>query len=214
MRLKGKIEYANTTFSATKRAELKKEILESYESSPELRKEIRRVFHQANRRIQNIEDKGLLSPAVTALNKGDIKGFSKFSVSGQSWDEIKTEYAKAVSFLRQPTSTAQGTRTYNEHLKTAYDLTDKEFNLMADKLNEKLTSLSDSDFVEKYLMKYKDFTGDLEQSARDASEQIESEAVSLQNAIDSNIESEANKLTNEVENEINSILDEFQNFGL
>ena len=116
--------------------------------------------------------------------------------------------------MRQPTSTAQGTRTYNDHLKTAYGLTDKEFNLMADKLNEKLTSLSDSDFVEKYLMKYKDFTGDLEQSARDASEQIESEAVSLQNAIDSNIESEANKLTNEVESEINSILDEFNNFGL
>lgn len=209
-----KIGYKQGVFTATQRTELRQDIIQSVESSPELRKEVRRVFQQANRRIQNIEDKGLLSPAVTALNKGDIKGFSKFSVSGQSWDEIKTEYAKAVSFLHQPTSTAQGTRTYNEHLKTAYGLTDKEFNLMADKLNEKLTSLSDSDFVEKYLMKYKDFTGDLEQSARDASEQIESEAVSLQNAIDSNIESEANKLTNEVESEINSILDEINNFGL
>jgi hypothetical protein len=209
-----KIGYKQSVFTATQRAELRQDIIQSVESSPELRKEVRRVFQQANRRIQNIEDKGLLSPAVTALNKGDIKVFSKFSVRDQSWDEIKIEYAKAVSFLRQPTSTAQGTRAYNEHLKTAYGLTDKEFNLMADKLNEKITSLSDSDFVEKYLMKYKDFTGDLEQSARDASEQIESEAVSLQNAIDSNIESEANKLTNEVESEINSILEEFNNFGL
>lgn len=209
-----KIGYKQSVFTVTQRTELRQDIIQSVESSPELRKEVRRVFQRANRRIQNIEDKGLLSPAVTALNKGDIKGYSKFSVSGQSWDEIKTEYAKAVSFLGQPTSTSQGTRTYNEHLKTAYGLTDKEFKLMADKLNEKLTSLSDSDFVEKYLMKYKDFTGDLEQSARDASEQIESEAVSLQNAIDSNIESEANKLTNEVESEINNILDEFNNFGL
>lgn len=209
-----KIGYKQSVFTATQRTELRQDIIQSVESSPELRKEVRRVFQQANRRIQNIENKGLLSPAVTALNKDDIKGFSKFSVSGQSWDEIKTEYAKAVSFLRQPTSTAQGTRTYNEHLKTAYGITDKEFKLMADKLNEKLTSLRDSDFVEKYLMRYKDFTGDLEQSVRDASEQIESEAVSLQKAIDSNIESEANKLTNEVESEINSILDEFNNFRL
>ena len=209
-----KIGYRNSVFSATQRTELRQDIIQSVESSPELRKEVRRVFHQANRRIQNIEDKGLLSPAVTALNKGNIKGFSKFYVSGQSWDEIKTEYAKAVSFLRQPTSTASGTRTYNEHLKTAYGLTDKEFNLMADKLNEKLTSLSDSDFVEKYLMKYKDFTGDLEQSASDAAEQIESEAVSLQNAIDSNIESEANKVVNDVESEINNILEDFNKFGL
>ena len=209
-----KIGYKQSVFTSTQRNELRQDIIQSVESSPELRKEVRRVFQQANRRIQNIESKGLLSPAVTALNKGDIKGFSKFSVSGQSWDEIKTEYAKAVYFLRQPTSTASGTRTYNDHLKTAYGLTDKEFNLMADKINEKLTSISDSDFVEKYLMRYKDFTGDLEQSARDASEQIESEAISLQNAIDSNIESEANKLTNEVESEINSILDEFKNFGL
>lgn len=209
-----KIGYKQIVFTATQRNELRQDIIQSVESSPELRKEVRRVFQQANRRIQNIESKGLLSPAVTALNKGDIKGFSKFSVSGKSWDEIKTEYAKAVSFLRQPTSTAIGTRTYNNHLKKAYGLTDKEFKLMSDKLNEKLTSLRDSDFVEKYLMRYKDFTGDLEQSARDVSEQIESEAISLQNALDSNIESEANKLTNEVESEINSILDEFNNFGL
>ena len=96
-----KIQYRQSVFTATQRNELRQDILQSAESSAELRKEVRRVFQQANRRIQNIENKGLLSPAVTALNKGDIKGFSKFSVSGQSWDEIKTEYAKAISFLRQ-----------------------------------------------------------------------------------------------------------------
>ena len=104
-----KIGYKKSVFTATQRTELRQDIIQSVESSKELRKEVRRVFQQANRRIQNIESKGILSPAVTALNKGDIKGFSKFSVSGKSWDEIKTEYAKAVSFLRQPTSTATGT---------------------------------------------------------------------------------------------------------
>lgn len=209
-----KIPYRQSVFTATQRNELRQDILQSAESSAELRKEVRRVFQQANRRIQNIENKGLLSPAVTALNKGDIKGFSKFSVSGQSWDEIKTEYAKAISFLRQPTSTATGTRQYNEHLQKAYGLSDKEFSLMADKINDKLQSISDTDFVKKYLMRYKDFTGDLEASARDASEQIESEAVSLQNAIDENLESEASKATNEIEDTISSILDDFSKFGL
>lgn len=222
MKLKGKIEYSKTVFSATKKAELKKEIIDSYESNPELRKEIRRVFHQANRRIQNVESKGLLSPAVKALNKGDVVGFSKFAVGDLSWEELKREYAKAVAFLRQPTSTASGTRQYNEHIKSAYGLTDKEFSLMADRINDKLQSISDSDFVEKYLMRYKDFTGDLESEASDVSSQIESDAVSLENALDRDIEQAANEKANEIEREINesldktlnSILDTFNKFGL
>ena len=222
MKLKGKIEFTKTVFSATKKAELRKDIIESYESNPELRKEIRRVFHQANRRIQNVEEKGLLSPAVKALNKGDVEGFSKFAVGELSWEELKREYAKAVAFLRQPTSTASGTRQYNEHIKSAYGLTDKEFNLMADRINNKLQSISDSDFVEKYLMRYKDFTGDLESEAADVSSQIETDAVSLENALDRDIENAANEKANEIEREINesldevanAILDTFNKFGL
>ena len=222
MKLKGKIEYTKKVFSATKKAELKKEIIESYESNPELRKEIRRVFHQANRRIQNVESKGLLSPAVKALNKGDLKGFSKFAVGDLTWEELKREYAKAVAFLRQPTSTASGTRQYNEHIKSAYGLTDKEFSLMANRINDKLQSISDSDFVDKYLMRYKDFTGDLESEAADVSSQIESDAVSLENALDRDIEQAANEKANDIEREINesldetlnSILDTFNKFGL
>lgn len=201
-----KIKYNKSVFSSTERAKLKKEIISATESSPELRKEIRRVFHQANRRIENVESKGLLSPAVKALNKGDIKGFSKFSVSGLSWNELKREYGKAISFLRQPTSTASGTRQYNEHIKSAYGLTDKEFNLMADRINNKLKSISDSNFIEKYLMRYKDFTGDLESEASDVSSQIETDAVSLENALDRDIENAADSAIDNAENEINDIL--------
>lgn len=222
MALKGKISYTKQVFSATKKAELRKDILASYKSDPELRKEIRRVFHQANRRIQNVESKGLLSPAIKALNKGDVAGFSKFAVGDLSWDELKREYVKAVAFLRQPTSTASGTRQYNDHIKSAYGLTDKEFNLMSDRINNKLQSISDSDFIEKYLMRYKDFTGDLEREAADVSSQIESDAMSLENAIDRDLENAANEKANEVEREINESLDEtlnsilntFSKFGL
>lgn len=190
--------------------------MQAAESSPALRKEIARVFQMANRRIQNIENKGLLSPAVAALGKGDIKGYTKFSMAND-WETLKIEYGKAISFLRQPTSSASGTAQYNRHLQKVYDLTPDEFNLMAQSLNNRLTSLSDSDFVERYLMRYKDFTGELEQAATDISGQIESEAESIQRALEQELEESAENAAIEIEDEFKSIqriIDGFKKFGL
>lgn len=211
-----KIKFTKSVFGATQRAKIKKEILQAVESSPEYRKEIARVFQMANRRIQNIEQSGQLSPAVQALNKGDVKGFTKFSMKGD-WNTLKIEYGKAISFLRQPTSTAQGARQYGQHLQRMYDLTPDEYNLMARNLQGKLSSVSDSDFVERYLMRYKDFTGEMEQSASDISTQIESEAQSISRAIDAEIERQANEAADQMEdmqNDIERILRNFGKFGL
>lgn len=211
-----KIKFTKSVFGATQRAKIKKEILQAVESSPEYRKEIARVFQMANRRIQNIEQSGQLSPAVQALYKGDIKGFTKFSMKGD-WNTLKIEYGKAISFLRQPTSTAQGARQYGQHLQRMYDLTPDEYNLMARNLQGKLNSVSDSDFVERYLMRYKDFTGEMEQSASDISTQIESEAQSISRAIDAEIERQANEVADQMkdmQNDIERILSNFGKFGL
>ena len=211
-----KIKFTKSVFGATQRAKIKKEILQAVESSPEYRKEIARVFQMANPRIQNIEQSGQLSPAVQALNKGDVKGFTKFSMKGD-WNTLKIEYGKAISFLRQPTSTAQGARQYGQHLQRMYDLTPDEYNLMARNLQGKLNSVSDSDFVERYLMRYKDFTGEMEQSASDISTQIESEAQSISRAIDAEIERQANEVADQMEdmqNDIERILRNFGKFGL
>ena len=208
-----KIKYKSSVYGATGRAKLKKEILQAVESSPEMRKEIARVFQMANRRIQNIETKGLLSPAVAALHKGDIKGYTKFSMRG-NWNELKREYGKAISFLRQPTSTAQGVRQYNKHLQNVYDLTPDEFNLMVRSLHGKLSSLDDSQFVEQYLMRYKDFTGEMEQSARDISTQIESEAQSISRAIESDLNRQADNIANEVGDMLDDIIKSFEKFGM
>ena len=211
-----KINYTKSVFGATQRAKIKKEILQAVESSSEYRKEIARVFQMANRRIQNIEASGQLSPAVQALNKGDIQGFTKFSMRGD-WNTLKIEYGKAISFLRQPTSTAQGARQYGQHLQQMYDLTPDEYNLMARNLQGKLSSVSDNDFVERYLMRYKDFTGEIEQSAQDISTQIESEAESISRAIDTEIERKANEVAdamNDKQDEIERILSNFGKFGL
>lgn len=211
-----KIKFTKSVYGATQRAKIKKEILQAVESSPEYRKEIARVFQMANRRIQNIEQSGQLSPAVQALNKGDVKGFTKFSMKGD-WNTLKIEYGKAISYLRQPTSTAQGARQYGQHLQRMYDLTPDEYNLMARNLQGKLNSVSDSDFVERYLMRYKDFTGEMEQSASDISTQIESEAQSISRAIDAEIERQANEVADQMEdmqNDIERILRNFGKFGL
>ena len=215
MKLGYKINFSTGVMNSIKQR-VKTEILQSAETSPELRKEVARVFQMANRRIQNIESKGMLSPAVAALNKGDITGYTKFSMA-HDWETLKIEYAKAISFLRQPTSSASGTSQYNRHLQTVYELTPDEFDLMSKSLNNRLTSLSDSDFVERYLMRYKDFTGELEQAATDISTQIESESESIQRALEQEVEESAENASIEIENDeigMRRIIDGFKKFGL
>lgn len=210
-----KIRFTGRVWGAT-RQQIRKDVLQAAQSSPALRKEISRVFQQANRRIQNIERTELFSPAVSALNLGDKTGFTKFSMS-QSWEDLKHDYGRAVAFLRQPTSTATGVNQYNEHLRTTYDLSKEEFDLMSKSINNRVLSLSDSDFVERYLMRYKDFTGELEQSASDISGQIETNAVSIQNAIDRELQRVADEAADEMgrlDSEIRSILEGFNLFGL
>lgn len=179
--------FSSKTFR-NKKVELRQDIMNSTESNPTLRKEIARVFQMANRRIQNIENAGLMSPAVEALGKQGIERYTKFSMRMESWTALKMEYAKAVAFLRQPTSTATGTREYNNYLKATYNLTDQEFNYMIKYLQDKLTSMSDTDFVERYLMRYKDFTGEMEMEAQSLSSMMESDAVSIERALQANVE--------------------------
>lgn len=217
------IGFSKRTFASTSKIYVDKQIMDAIESRGYLRKEIARVFQQANRRIQNVEKTGLVSPAVVALNKGDIKGFAKFSMK-HDWNDLKIEYSKAVSFLQQPTSTASGTREYSNHLKKSYDLNDKEFKLMQDKLMGKIASVSDERFLEQYLMQYKDFTGELEQESRDVSDQIEDDAVRIENALDDaidkiardpNSEAYVNNVDNyNTDEPLKKILQEFEKFGL
>lgn len=217
------IGFTNKTFALTSKVQLDKQILTAVESRGYLRKEIARVFQQANRRIQNVEKLGIVSPSVVALNKGNITGFTKFSMR-HSWEDLKIEYSKAVSFLRQPTSTATGTKEYAEHLKKAYDLDDKSFALMQNKLMGKIASVSDERFLEQYLMQYKDFTGELEQESKDVSDQIEDDAVKIENALDDALEQigndpNAEAFINDVDSyntdePLKRILDEFKKFGL
>lgn len=190
---------------------LQQDILSAPDTKPNLRKEISRVFQVANRRIQNIERRGEYSPAVASLHKGDINNYSKFALGGKSWMELKMEYTKAITFLRQPTSTATGAKQYNEHIRKKYDLTKEEYDLMSDSIQGRLSSLSGSDFVEKYLMRYKDFSGELEAEAKSLSHQLESDAIRLTDMLDAEILDSAQKALekkNLTESEAKNVIDE------
>lgn len=214
------IGFSKRTFSFTGKVHVKSEILTALESDPVLRKEIARTFQQANRRIQNVENSGIVSPAVVALNKGDVKGFAKFSMK-HDWNDLKIEYAKAVAFLQQPTSSATGTKEYAQHLKYTYKLSDDEFSLMQNKLMGKIASVSDEKFLEQYLMQYKDFTGELEQESKDVSNQIESDAIKIADSLQDDlneqakaIEDEQERMSGLLDDTLAKILKSFKKFGL
>jgi len=166
---------------------LKSEILEAAESDRQLRNEIRRVFQKANRRIQNIRQSEEFSPAVVALTRGDVRKYTVFSMA-QSWENLKSDYARAVAFLNQPTSTATGTREYNKQLQERYELDDASYEALSDDYMKKYNKLIGTDFVELYLKGYKDFTQEFEKAYKDVAEQIENDAMKVEEQL--NIEEE------------------------
>ena len=211
----GQIGYSNSVYQKINREKLRKDIITATEEDRTLKEEIARIFQKANRRIQNIEDAELFSPAVEALGDMGDK-YTKFSMSG-SWTDLKMRYGQAIAFLREPTSTATGAREYNEHIRAAYELTEDEYKLMMDNFRGKILSVRDTDFVERYLMRYKDFTGELETAAADVSSQIETDAVQLENALQADLESSVDELLDQgiqrMMDDLDPLIDELNSLG-
>lgn len=179
------IKYSKTVGKSTSQFKLSKDILQSENSVPNLRKEVQRVFHAANRRIQNIENSGLYSPAVAALHLDETAAdFAKFSLSGKSWNEIKIEYAKAVEFMRKPTSTAGGVRTFQKHIQQQNGYTDYDMKMINAKLTGENIDTESNYYVEQILTNYKGALNDFERAAADISTQLETAAMKTENTLD------------------------------
>lgn len=213
-----KIEYAGKVTKHLK-YKMSKEIVNAAQEDKGLRREIAKVFQAANRRIQNVEATGLYSPAVAALNKGGVSGYSKFSVKmfqgSGSWQALKEEYGKAIAFLNQPTSMASGTRQYNEAIRKRYNLTESEYKALSDSFTGKLDSISGTSFIDNYMKQYKDFSGDFEANAKSASTAMESEALQLEEELQRNIESEAEQAASDIEAMIDTSIETMlKGFGM
>ena len=137
------VKYSKTVTKAVSNWILRKDILNSTESAKELRKEINRVFHAANRRLQNIENSGVFSPAANAVNEylsddvvSSFNKFSKFSTAGKNWNELKRDYAAAVEFLKKPTSTATGAKQFENDIRQRLKLSKEQFNHIKTLIND------------------------------------------------------------------------------
>lgn len=196
---------------------LSRDIVNAVEGSPAMRAEIRKVFQQANRRIQNIEKSGAFSPAVASLGKSDIKGYSKFSVkgfgnTGSDWSSLKKEYAKAVSFLNQPTSTSSGAKQFEKQVKSQMNVPDDLWDEIRISIMNGYNSVSSELLL---ALPYSDFMQEIYTKARDSSSsQMEKEAKEISDNLQKSIEQQADNIaegiTEGIQDSINSIAKAFK----
>lgn len=133
---------------------------EAFFNTPGIENEIKRVFQMANRRVQNLKNSGVVSPALKALelatgktDRYTVFSFSKndiLTTTGQ--EKLAYTWGQAVAFLHNPTSTALGARQYTK------DIAEK-LNVSRERANEILDYLTDTeiDFLGNiHLVNYRD----------------------------------------------------------
>lgn len=179
-----------------------KEIINAVEGSSEMRKEIRRVFQMANRRIQNIESANVFSPAVASLGKGGVSGYSKFSVkgfgnTGESWTELKKEYGKAIAFLQQPTSTAAGAREFEKQVQTQLNIPSDRWENVRDTIMGGYNATS-GDLMAA--LPYSTFMQEIyDRAAATANDEMERDAIAAAEQLQAEINAQAAGIAGEIE---------------
>ena len=187
----------------------RKDIINAIEGNSEFRKEIRRVFQIANRRIQNIEQGGYYSPALASLGKSGVKGYSKFSVkgfgnTGSDWNTLLKEYTKAINFLNSPTSTATGAKEFELQVKQKFNVPDDIWNDVKADVIGGTTSMSD-EMLQK--LPYSQLVeGAYDSAYRSVSSQIEKGAIELAKGIQSDINRTADQLANSVDEALDDLI--------
>lgn len=187
----------------------RKDIINAIEGNSEFRKEIRRVFQIANRRIQNIEQGGYYSPALASLGKSGVKGYSKFSVrgfgnTGSDWKTLLKEYTKAINFLNSPTSTATGAKEFELQVKQKFNVPDDIWNDVKADVIGGTTSMSD-EMLQK--LPYSQLVeGAYDSAYRSVSSQIEKGAIELAKGIQSDINRTADQLANSVDEALDDLI--------
>lgn len=187
----------------------RKDIINAIEGNSEFRKEIRRVFQIANRRIQNIEQGGYYSPALASLGKSGVKGYSKFSVkgfgnTGSDWNTLLKEYTKAINFLNSPTSTATGAKEFELQVKQKFNVPDDIWPYVKADVIGGTTSMSD-EMLQK--LPYSQLVeGAYDSAYRSVSSQIEKGALDLAKGIQSDINRTAEQMANTIDEALDDLI--------
>jgi len=193
-----KMEYSAKVAKGLKNS-VRKDIIQAAESSKEMLKEIRRVCQQANRRAQNVEKAGLMSPAIASLEK---TGYSKFNITGMSWEQAKVEYGRAVAFLNQPTSSATGAREFEKQMRAGLGLNvdDTQWELMKHDIARDFNSHIDGILSR---IPYTELMQEIYQRAEiQARNRMESDSISASENLQRQINNAADSIANQVDNSI------------
>lgn len=188
---------------------MQKDIENSIESSPELRKAMRRVFQVANRRIQNIQDAKLISPAVMALNKENVTNYSKFSISScANWQQAKEEYARAQAFLSARTSTVKGCRQYKEAMKFQLGLQNEPhyFEAMYKTI---ATNISEGKAADYSYWSYSDAVRIIDDAVSAKRNEIEQQSQEYDDAIQDMVDEMSAFFVKTIVNSVNALFDAF-----
>lgn len=191
--------------------QFKEEIKDAILGNADFKKEINRILQQANRRIQNIENANLASPAVKAVyaERGKKNSFTYFSTRGLNpqnitdWELMKYEYGRALAFLNNPTSTATGARQYIKYQA-------KELNIPFESAN-KIVDLATNPNIDEYgnvnIFSYHEildrFKGDVFSTGRDIEQNGKEYAKQLEDLLQDAI----NKIDNDADNLIDRFID-------
>lgn len=205
----GSMKFSKKVTKNFSKEKARKDIINAIEGNSEFRKEIRRVFQVANRRIQNIEQGGYYSPALASLGKSGVKGYSKFSVkgfgnTGSDWNTLLKEYTKAINFLNSPTSTATGAKEFELQVKQKFNVPDDLWDYVKADVIGGTTSMSD-EMLQK--LPYSQLVeGAYDSAYRSVSSQIEKGALDLAKGIQSDINRTADQLANSVDEALDDLI--------
>ena len=192
--------------------ELKKDIRESIIGSKEMANEIKRVLQMANRRAQNIEKSGVVSPAYQALVLEGRQGYSKFKITGldinneSQWQQAKYEYAKAIEYLNNPTSSSTGAKQYINHLSKKYDIPKEQasnilrLSTSTEFSNNKIPLLNYRSMIDTYINDSKNVSNEMKQNAEQHAKSLEQQVQNMTNEVLEQVETLTDYIANQMTN--------------
>lgn len=184
--------------------DLRKDIRESIIGSKEMASEIKRVLQMANRRAQNIEKSGVVSPAYQSLVLEGRQGYSKFKITGldinneNQWQQAKYEYSKAIEYLNNPTSSSTGAKQYINHIAKKYDVPKEQasnilrMSTSTEFRNNKIPLMNYRAMIDTFMTDSENESKSMEQNAQQHAQQLENQVV---------------QMTEQVQNEVDNLTD-------
>lgn len=186
---------------------VEKAIRESVESSPELMKEINKVFKRANTRINRLIDSGLAStsPAYIALGNLGQSASAKYAsrtyftsksyfddgrTEIKDWNKIKYEYGLAVEFLNRETSTTSGAKQALSTMKSAYEsstgrhISDEDFQGILTNYSNDIAYMDQDLLPARYRHFLERFEDYIEETEKQMAQDAKKEADLFQNSLD------------------------------